>query len=279
MPDELLAAALDIAGRAADLAARRFTEGSPVSRKADGTEVTPADVEVERLIRTLIEERFPGDATYGEEEGAAQGRTGRRWVIDPINGTTLFVRRIPLFNMLLAVEEDGHPRVGLVSYPMTGEIAYATPGGGAWSRRGDQPPQRLRVSDRTDRKWARVATLNQQTWSEELLLALHREVSLMGPLLGTVGVAGGLADAMIIAGHPMHYEDLATVPLLIGEAGGRVTDLDGGDVLTGDGHMLASNGLLHEPLLDLIRGLPAGPRPHWASFSQGQKPAPGPARR
>jgi histidinol-phosphatase len=264
MPDELLAAALDIAGRAADLAARRFTAGSPVSRKADGSEVTAADVEVERLIRTLVRERFPGDATYGEEEGAAAGRTGRRWVIDPINGTTLFVRRIPLFNVLLAVEEDGRPRVGLVCYPMTGEIVYATPGGGAWSRRGDEAPQRLRVSDRTDRQWARVATLNQQTWSEELLLALHREVSLLGPLLGTVGVAAGLADAMIIAGHPMGYEDMASLPLLIGEAGGRVSDLDGGDVLAGDGHLLASNGHLHEPLLDLIRGLPHGPRPYWA---------------
>ena len=106
-------------------------------------------------------------------------------------------------------------------------------------------------------------TLNQQTWSEELLLRLHREVSLMGPLLGTVGVAAGLVDAMIIAGHPVGYEDMATLPLLIGRPAGRVTDLDGGDVLAGDGHLLASNGLLHEPLLDLIRGLPHGPRPYW----------------
>jgi histidinol-phosphatase len=110
-----------------------------------------------------------------------------------------------------------------------------------------------------------VATLNQQTWSEELLVALHREVSLMASMKGAVGVAAGLTDAMLIAGHPMGYQDMAPLPLLLGEAGGRVTDLDGGDVLAGDGHVLASNGRLHEPLLELVRGLPFGPRPYWAS--------------
>src|SRR5215813_9327356 len=99
MADEVLAAALEIASEAGALAAARFAAGAPVRRKPDGTEVTPADIEVERLMRRLVAERFPDDGTIGEEEGEVAGATGRRWVIDPINGTMLFTRHDPGFNL------------------------------------------------------------------------------------------------------------------------------------------------------------------------------------
>jgi histidinol-phosphatase len=258
---DLTRAAVEIARTAGALAAERFAAGTTASIKPDGTELTPADVEVERLIRALIAERFPGDRTYGEEEGEAGGGSGRRWVIDPINGTTLFVRRIPTFNMLLAIEVDDRPLVSVIHYPVTGTTYFAGVGEGAWRQDGGGRPERLAVSDRDRARGARVGLLNLWTWSESLLVALHREVVLVpwAPL-GT-GVAAGLVDAAVIAGHPMGYQDLAPMPVLMAEAGGRVTDLAGGDVLAGAGDVLISNGHIHDQLLELVAGLPTGPRP------------------
>jgi histidinol-phosphatase len=103
-----------------------------------------------------------------------------------------------------------------------------------------------------------VEVLNQATWSEELLLALHRELFVLPAMGGAVDVAAGISDAMVIAGFPMGYEDRAPLPLIVGEAGGRITDLHGADVLTGDGSVLASNGVLHDALLELVAGMPHG---------------------
>jgi len=93
--DELMSAAVEIVAMAGRLAAQRFNEGSPVRIKADGSQVTSADVEVEELIRTLIAARFPGDGVVCEDQGETAGTSGRRWIIDPIDGTTYFAQRIP----------------------------------------------------------------------------------------------------------------------------------------------------------------------------------------
>jgi histidinol-phosphatase len=257
---DLVRAAVEIARTAGLVAAERFAAGTTASLKPDGTELSPADVEVERLIRTLIAERFPGDRTYGEEEGAAGGGAGRRWVIDPINGTALFIRRIPTFDMLLAVEVDDRPLVSVMHSPVTARTYFAGVGEGAWRQDGDGRPERLAVSDRDRARGARVGLLNMWTWSESLLLALHREVVLV-PWVGlATGVASGLADAAVIAGHPMGYQDMAPMPVLVAEAGGRVTDLAGRDMLAGAGDVLISNGRIHDQLLDLIAGLPTEAR-------------------
>jgi histidinol-phosphatase len=95
-------------------------------------------------------------------------------------------------------------------------------------------------------------------WSAELLAVLHGEVLLTSYLKGTSGVAFGLTDAMVIAGFPLAYHDMAPMSVLLAEAGGRVTDMTGNDVLAGDGSVLASNGHLHDALLDLVRDIPHG---------------------
>lgn len=253
---------MEIARSAGAVAADRFAAGTTASLKPDGTEVTPADVEVERLIRATIAERFPGDHVYGEEEGGAGTGPGRSRIIDPINGTTLFVRRIPTFNLLLAVEEDGRPVVGVVHHPVTGETYYAGVGEGAWRRIGDGRPERLAVSDRDHLRGARVGLTNPSTWPEPLLAALHRQVALLPWAPVGTGVAADWLDAGVVAGHPMGHEDLAPLPVIVAEAGGRVTDLAGGNVLAGSGHALISNGRVHDELLELVARLPAGPRPH-----------------
>jgi histidinol-phosphatase len=253
---DLLTAAVEIVTAAGALAARRFAEGSPETRKADGSPVTAADAEVEQLIRDLIAARFPGDAVRGEELGEQPGTTGRRWVIDPIDGTTYFTLRIPLFEILLAVEDEAGTAAGVASVPMAGEMFYAGRGLGCWRQVTGQPPERVRVSDTQRLRGAAVSVANPCTWPTSLLTALHEQVLMFPNFKGTHGVASGVTDAAVIAGLPMDYHDLGPMPVMLAEAGGRVTDLAGNDVLTGNGTVLASNGHLHDALLDLVRDLP-----------------------
>jgi histidinol-phosphatase len=258
-PDELLAAAVDITRAASGLAAQRFLEGVPVSTKADDTEITPADVEVEELIRSLIAARFPEDGVSGEELADTPGTTGRRWVIDPIDGTSAFAHRIPMFSVLLAVEDTEGSAAAVRSYPMSQDLMYAGRGLGCWHQVNDGQPQRLSVSGTRQPRGAWAEMVNPATWSEDLLVRLHREVLLLPDVRGTLAVASGRIDALIVAGLPMGYEDVAPLPLLIGEAGGRISDLNGNDVLSGNGTVLASNGHIHDALLDLVRDVrPAG---------------------
>jgi histidinol-phosphatase len=253
---ELLSAALEIVAAASKLAAQRFLEGAPASIKADGSEVTAADIEVEELFRSLISARFPADAVVGEEHGETAGSSGRRWIIDPINGTSLFTRRMPSWNILLAAEDEAGSAVSVTGYPMSQDVYYAGRGLGSWHQIEGREPQRISVSNTRNVRGAVVEMVNPATWAEELLVRLHREVLLIPDTKS--GVASGVSDAMVIAGLPMGYEDVATMPLLLTEAGGRVTDLLGHDVLQGNGTVLASNGYLHDALLELVRGIPHG---------------------
>jgi histidinol-phosphatase len=254
---DLLEYAVELVEEAGGIAARRFTEAAPVSTADDGT-TTPVEVEVERLLRTRIGARYPDDAVLGHESRPTAGTAERRWLLDPINGTSLFDQRVPTFNVLLAVEDAEGPAVAVAGYPMSDEVLYAGRGLGCWHSVAGRPVRQVRVNNHARLRGALVEMLNPLAWSEELLVTLHRELYLQPWTKGDVDLATGLADALVIAGQPMGYEDLAVLPLLVGEAGGRVTDLSGRDVLSGDGTVLASNGVLHDALLELVAGLPHG---------------------
>ncbi|MGZ4507068.1 MAG: inositol monophosphatase family protein [Blastococcus sp.] len=259
MDRALLDFAIELVEEAGGIAARRFAEAGPSSgRRSDRGSGTPADVELEELLRSRIGARFPDDAVLGEESGLHEGTSGRRWVLDPLNGTTLFVQRVPTFSVLLAVEDAEGPAAAVVGYPMSDEMLYAGRGLGCWHQVAGREPVRAHVSDTTRLRGALVGMLNPMTWSEELLVALHRETFLLPWEKGSLDLAIGRCDALVIAGYPMGYEDLAVLPLLVGEAGGRVTDLSGRDVLHGDGSVLATNGHLHDALLQVVAGLPHG---------------------
>ncbi len=257
MDRDLLEYAVELVEEAGGIAARRFTEAAPVSTADDGT-TTPVEVEVERLLRTRIGARYPDDAVLGHEARPTAGTAERRWLLDPINGTSLFAQRVPTFNVLLAVEDAEGPAVAVAGYPMSDEVLYAARGLGCWHSVAGRPVRQVRVNDHARLRGALVEMLNPLAWSEALLVTLHRELYLQPWTKGDVDLATGLADALVIAGQPMGYEDLAVLPLLVGEAGGRVTDLSGRDVLSGDGTVLASNGVLHDALLALVAGLPHG---------------------
>ncbi|MET8983051.1 inositol monophosphatase family protein [Streptomyces sp. NPDC004539] len=224
--------------------------------KADGTEVTDVDVEVEELIRGELGRRAPQDGVYGEEGGVVLGASGRRWVVDPVNGTANFTRRVPLFSNDLAYEDEFGPAIGVVGMPMSGEILAAGRGLGCWVFQGPGfgagEARRVRVSDRAELDGARVQAHNFGAWSGELLAALHRRTLLLPSTGCMAAVATGRADAAVIAGPAMGYEDVATMPVIVSEAGGRISDLRGVDVLAGDMSVLVSNGVLHEALLELV---------------------------
>ena len=235
---ELLDLAVGLATRAGNLARERFFAGpGEIAVKADGSEVTAADVAVEELIRAELRTHCPDDEVYGEEAGTTIGASGRRWIVDPIDGTYYFTRRIPVFATCLAYEDEHGPAIGVVNHPVAEEVLYAGRGLGCWRRAGDEVSP-VRVSSRKQLRGARTGMGNPGTWSDELVATLHRTVFL-SPAGDTPGVLKGEVDAMVVAGAPMGYEDIAPLPVLLTEAGGRVSDLSGNPVLTGDGTVLA----------------------------------------
>jgi histidinol-phosphatase len=251
----LLDFAVDLARRAGALAAERFFAGDvATTRKPDGTEVTATDVAVEELIRDALAGHAPGDEVYGEEAGTTEGTSGRRWVIDPIDGTYYFARRIPLFATMLSFADEHGPAIGVIHEPIARKTTFAGRGLGCWVA-FDDATTAARVGARTRLSGARTAMGNPGTWSEELLSTLHRKVflSTSGDVTGLVT---GQLDAVVVAGFPMGHEDLAPLPVIVAEAGGRVTDLTGTPVLNGNGTILATNGLLHDEFLALLRDIP-----------------------
>jgi histidinol-phosphatase len=262
---ELLDFAVGVADRAGQLALERFFAGADdVRTKPDRSEVTDADLAVEEQIRAELRDRLPDDDIYGEEAGFggeggnAARKSARRWVIDPIDGTAGFVRRIPLFRTMLAYEDEHGPAIGVINQPTARQIVFAGRGRGCWRVTGTPAATtdatRTWVSDRNQFDPAPVGMGDPGRLPEELLLALHRRVFLYAPG-GPIGLVTGQLDAYLVPGH-LGEDDLAPLPVIVREAGGRVTDLAGAPLHTGDGSVLATNGLLHDKFLDLVAGLP-----------------------
>jgi histidinol-phosphatase len=238
-----------------------FRAGVTARRKRDRSFVTDADLRIETLARERITDAFPEHGIVGEEFGAdAEQPSGVRWYIDPIDATHNFMRGIPVFATLLAVEDVAGMAAAAVSAPALGARWYAIRGGGAWRQstfRGavleDEPPRRMSVSSIERLEDAQIVT------SSSLELALDRTVPGFmstagrawrergfGDFWGYTLVAEGAAEAMIEVG--MHSWDLAPMLLLLEEAGGRLTDLNGVRTINGAG-AIASNGRFHEQLV------------------------------
>jgi len=222
--------------------------------------VTEADREVERVLRAKITERFPGHGLVGEEYGEAEaGPGGERWYVDPIDGTHNFMRGLPLFATLLAVECDREIQAGVISASALGQRWYATRGGGAWTIGGPTNPlgpRRLRVSpiSRLDDAQVLYRSLGDMSHSrmapgfQRLVRAAWRERG-FGDFWGYTLVADGVAEAMM---EPdLHPWDLAVPWILVEEAGGRITDFDGRRSFD-RGEGFATNGLLHDTVRSVL---------------------------
>ena len=254
--------ALACADAADPLAMGAFGREHEVSAKADGSFVTATDRAIEELVRGRIADRFPGHGAHGEEFGLENEAAGVRWYIDPIDGTHNFMRGIPLFGFLLAVERDGELQAGVISAPALGQRWYAARGMGAWSV-GTVPtaePKRLRVSniDEVARAQILFRSVNDMHDSrvaagyDRLIREVWRERG-FGDFWGYALVAGGSAEAMME--QRLGPWDLAAPWVVVEEAGGVVTDFEGRrSMAAGEG--LATNGTLHDVILDRLQGAP-----------------------
>jgi histidinol-phosphatase len=242
----------DLADRADELALRWFrAAGLRVAEKPDLSPVTEADQAIEAMARTLVRERHPELGVLGEELGEAAGTAATRLIIDPIDGTRNFVRGIPVFATLLAIESDGEVVAGVASAPALGARWHAARGSGAF-----RDGRRIRVS--------RIDALEQA-----MLFHGNLGPGEAGPPPGIVGLIArvertrGFGDfyqhmlvaegAGEIAVDPvMHPWDIAALQVIVEEAGGRATSLSG-ERSTYATSLVTSNGLLQDAILEILR--------------------------
>ncbi len=253
-----LALALEMCDEADRLALRWYRRDVPTSRKPDRTFVTEADQAIERLIRDRVHAIHPDHGFVGEEYGEEDGAAGVRWFIDPIDGTHNFIRGVPLFGTLLGVEVGGEMQVGVMSAPAMGERWYAARGTGAWAVGRDGSRRRIQVSEVAALGDAQLiyGSRRENVGSglmpgfDALLEASWRDRG-FGDFWGYALVAEGAAEAMLETG--MHSWDVAAPLVIIEEAGGRVTDVEGRRGVDAPS-FIGSNGRLHEEILGRLRG-------------------------
>jgi histidinol-phosphatase len=252
-----LALGLEIADLADSITLSRFrADDLAVETKPDLTPVTEADRRVERLARERLGSHSPGDAIVGEEYGQLEGDSGRRWIIDPIDGTKNYVRGVPSWATLLALQVDGRTELGIVSAPALGRRWWAARGHGAFARDPFSAERRLHVSAVRDLADAQLLFAGLEDWEGigrlEALLSLGRACWRsrgFGDFWMYMLVAEGAAE---IASDPVvSLWDLAAPQVIVEEAGGRFTDLAGAPRPDG-GDAIATNGFVHEAALAIV---------------------------
>jgi histidinol-phosphatase len=260
-PEDDLTLALELADVADEITLAGFrAEDLVVETKPDLTPVSEADRAVERALRDRLQTVRPGDALVGEEYGASDAEgTTRRWIIDPIDGTKSYVRGVPVWATLVALEEADELTVGVVSAPALGRRWWAARGTGAFVRDAlSDSPRPLRVSAISDLSDAQLCFSDFGSWRGTPRLDGLLELSARcwrtrgyGDFWQYMLVAEGAVEIAIDPGVTLW--DLAAPMAVLVEAGGRLTDASGVDRADG-GDGVASNGLLHDSALRLLNG-------------------------
>jgi len=254
----LLTTAIEAVVRAGDVMMSRFGTDVRISKKGAIDLVTEVDVEIERAFRASIGERFPDHAILGEEFGGLSGAApkGPCWVFDPIDGTTNFAHGLPIFCSSVALEIDGVGEVAAVYDPTRRELFSAERGGGAFLN--GRP---LRVSETESLVDAMLVT----GFPYDVHERVDEIVGLFGAFVGRARAVRRLGSAAIdlcyvAAGRldgfwesDLKSWDIAGGALIVSEAGGAVTGLRGEPFVSRGGSVLASNGRLHDAMLEVIR--------------------------
>ena len=252
-PSQELKAALDAARAAAEVIRGFYQRNVRIDIKADKTPVTEADVRSEEAIRDLLMKRFPTYGFYGEETGKSDMNAESVWLVDPIDGTKSFVRECPFFSTQIALMRGGKFVLGVSMAPAYNELAWAERGGGAFL---DGKP--VRVSKVAALDGAIVSTGNLKT------LAASPAWGRLGSLIGGINRIRGYGDFVhyhllarsaldVVIESDVNILDIAALTVIVEEAGGTFTDLKGAPVGLATTTVLATNGPLHQPILDAIR--------------------------
>jgi histidinol phosphatase-like enzyme (inositol monophosphatase family) len=241
--------AVDLAGR---LTLEHFQTGVAVDWKADKSPVTIADRGAEELLRKRLGDAFPNDGLLGEEFGENSGSSGRRWIIDPIDGTQSFIRGVPLYGVLVGLEEAGDCVLGVAGFPALGQTLWAARGAGAYmngtrisvSQTADLADATLLSTDTTPAPFG-----DRYPAFERLLRAVGRQRG-WGDCYGYALLAMGKAEVMV---DPLlNPWDIAALVPIVEEAGGAFFTWSGERTIYG-GSGVATTAALRDAVLSLIR--------------------------
>ncbi len=249
-----LGVALEAAKRAAAISRDYYAGNFAVTIKADRTPVTQVDVMCEQAIREIILGRFPEHGFYGEETGKSQEDAEYLWLVDPIDGTKAFVRQYPFFSTQIALMRHGEIVLGVSSSTMMDELAWAEKGKGAWLN-----DERLSISSIEDPDRAAVSTGNLKSLAESdgwqdlgAIVARADRIRGYGDFYHYHLLAAGKIDAVIES--DVNILDIAALAVIVEEAGGRFTDLNGNKPGLETRSVLAANPRLHRKFLEKLSG-------------------------
>ena len=252
-----LSLALALAGDADLIALNRFTAlDLEVTTKPDRTPVTDADKAVERSIRAGIAGARPGDSILGEEYGEV-GDSSRQWIIDPIDGTSNYLRGVPIWGTLISLVVDGVPQVGVVSSPALGKRWWAATGHGAFAQEHGGEPHQISVSKVNSLDAASISYNSLPGWDQagrlDAVIALTRATwrsRAIGDMWAYMLLAEGALD--VVGEFDLQPYDMAALIPIVLEAGGQFTSVDG-EAGPWHGSALATNGVLHDEVLGFLR--------------------------
>ncbi|NQV85572.1 MAG: inositol-phosphate phosphatase [Woeseiaceae bacterium] len=251
---DYLEVALAAAEKAAAISRSYYAGNFTVTTKADMTPVTQADIECEQAIRELILGAFPEHGFYGEETGQTKADAEFIWLVDPIDGTKGFVRQYPFFSTQIALMHSGELMLGVSSGTMMDELAWAEKGRGAWLN-----GKRLTVSDISDPDRAAVSTGNLKSLAESdgwsslgNIVKRADRIRGYGDFYHYHLLAAGKIEAVIES--DVNILDIAALSVIITEAGGVFTDLNGDKPDLNIRSVLAANPSLHETYLSQLKG-------------------------
>ncbi|MEP7116579.1 MAG: inositol monophosphatase family protein [Acidobacteriota bacterium] len=255
-PDpRLLAAAIEVVTHAGHIQRAKFGSAIKIDKKGAIDLVTEVDLEIEQAARAMIGARFPDHDILAEELGGGPVGASHRWVFDPLDGTTNFAHGVPIFCSSLALEIDGEAVVGAVFDPNRQELFTAERGLGAWL---NGAPLRVSTSATlidsvlvTGFPYDVHSTLEDVIGLFAAFVAESRAIRRLGSAaIDLCWVAAGRMDGFWE--ERLQPWDTRAGALLVAEAGGRVTGLDGESWLPGAGHVLASNGCVHDEMLRVV---------------------------
>ena len=248
-----LIAAREAAAAAAEVIKYYWHRGVDVELKADATPVTRADREAEQAIRQVLKAALPQASIYGEEFGLDGERGGLMWLVDPLDGTKSFVRRTPFFSTQIALMDADGLVLGVSNAPIYGEIMWGSIGGGAWLD-GD----RVHVADTHAIDQASLSIGNVKTLTTDArwdaLGALIRDSNRIrgyGDFCHYHLLARGSLDLVIES--DVNILDIAALAVIVREAGGVFTDLDGAPLTLDTRSVLAGTPAIHAHALSRLR--------------------------